>query len=1730
MVDETNDKGGKQMAYNFESRQKLQEQFLQEWNKQLGYLSKDEKEQVSQMSIIGTYYDSGKLREEAVKRCQEENTSTLSCIVNKYYKKLLEIYIRKEDRENYLYIIDKLNQFPYTKGYGRRTVRTKKYLPSINHMFLLLKDYRMLSFYNCTVAEFIANKLSEERLDYKRNSIYSNDLSWNYLDDLIAACIDKEDKEVIEEIKDMILSDTNTSVITTDIIRGIVKSSNRELHQLLADFLLAARLSEGIRQAICENADCGTREAFITIFDTICSHGLIRFSSIKRAIAVWVGVCDEEQADRITEKMLELMKQSLHNSDIVKEYLETNDSIKICIGLWTLGTIEVQDAIDAMKVYLEHGTRNQILTMSYFNRTLEWSSFTEIAAKEAILKYPDDFEVIAAFMPTYLSETHRYVSEIVNFYDNRNKQEKTLKEIPLSHLFAEEEEAREHYSILKQILQTMNKKIMEFSPFIFPWYSVWLTKSDIIRRMSLIAWLLKDNSYMEEMAEQLSLLDSNGYSMRASYLILLLSKPTNDKQKKILLNYMVDKETMTREAAFEIVKGLTLTESDYCLLEGFLKYKRGDIRRNVLTLLGKQNDKDLLQSAKRLLSNSKKEIKDGGLSLVVDAKKSGRDKELLKKLSKEVEHLKNISDKEQILIDEILKEQEDDLEEGYGLYDPSYTPVYPAYEGNKKQAKEYFKITKKQLDHLYKALNDLVEKNAGLQYTTYFGNEVLLGQELSKKVYDNSIAYEDCYPFKELWVEFYEQEIKDVRILYILSLLWGNGLELWNRNGTIRNKERIFDWEKKLLGKTVSEYRIPEYSYTKQGQHSIVYRILDILSYIYMDEDFDSIWNTALEFVHQINENVPEEDLWYEIEWEQYNYNNDKFYALTDLTIFKDIIHILKQWDEWEEEDKFKESFFALYRLDNKFKYNSHKNIKDSRYNYRNYESNWLRTFDYIKAWTMDLIPKEAVCQAIFELIGLSNSLRDLSLLVKDSLTSYDKNYLSKFIKEEELTEDLLHLDHPFAAAGREIYFELTDKILDTELKRGEMATKFSDCIHSIGRIFGVERLIDILKALGDEKLDRSSYYYYWRDNTGRRECFSYLLQNCYPNDDDTAEKMKQQMKGSKIKEQKLIETIMYAPQWISIIEEYLDWSGLRSGCYYFMAHMNEWFDERKKAMIARFTPLTVEELNLGAFDVNWFQEAYHALGEQRFQQLYDAAKYISDGSKHARARKYADAALGKVSPEELEALIEDKRNKDLLMSYGLVPIKNKQDVVRRYEFVQKFLKESKQFGAQRRASEAAAVAMALKNMANTSGYADVTRLTLAMESELIKTYKQYFDDHDVEDINIKLVTDENGKTKVVCSKAGKTLKSIPAKIKKTEYVIKLKEVEKKLKEQYKRTVKMMEQSMEDKEAYQYGELLLLLDNPVIKPIITSLVFIGIKDSSIHGFIGKKGISDCYGEEHKLRKNTLVRVAHPFDLYKIECWHDYQKHLFFSRADNKVMKQPFKQVFRELYVKLPEEFEKERSSMYAGNQIQPAKTLACLKQRRWIADYEEGLQKVYYKENLIARIYELADWFSPGDIEAPTLEWVEFSDRKTFQPVKIKDVPEIVYSEVMRDVDMAVSVAHAGGVDPETSHSTVEMRKAILEFSLPLFHADNVALEGNFAHIKGTRGEYTIHLGSGMIHQLGGPQIHVLPVHSQGRGKLFLPFLDEDPKTAEIISKILLFAEDNKIKDPYILEQICILS
>jgi hypothetical protein len=69
-------------------------------------------------------------------------------------------------------------------------------------------------------------------------------------------------------------------------------------------------------------------------------------------------------------------------------------------------------------------------------------------------------------------------------------------------------------------------------------------------------------------------------------------------------------------------------------------------------------------------------------------------------------------------------------------------------------------------------------------------------------------------------------------------------------------------------------------------------------------------------------------------------------------------------------------------------------------------------------------------------------------------------------------------------------------------------------------------------------------------------------------------------------------------------------------------------------------------------------------------------------------------------------------------------------------------------------------------------------------------------------------------------------------------------------------------------------------------------------------------------------------------------------------------------------------------------------------------------------------------------------------------------------------------------------------------------------------------GEYSVHLGSAIVHRRLSGYLSILPVHSQHRGRIFLPFVDDDPRSAELLSKVLLLARDNEIKDPTILQQL----
>jgi hypothetical protein len=390
------------------------------------------------------------------------------------------------------------------------------------------------------------------------------------------------------------------------------------------------------------------------------------------------------------------------------------------------------------------------------------------------------------------------------------------------------------------------------------------------------------------------------------------------------------------------------------------------------------------------------------------------------------------------------------------------------------------------------------------------------------------------------------------------------------------------------------------------------------------------------------------------------------------------------------------------------------------------------------------------------------------------------------------------------------------------------------------------------------------------------------------------------------------------------------------------------------------------------------------------------------------------------------------------------------------------------------------------------------------------------------DDVELTLQIMPWGETELTIIKEnGRILKNIPARVKKNPGVQHLVKLKKTVAEQASRMRASLEDSMVRGDVLSSIDLHDIVMHPVLNALVGQLVFVH------EGFLGFPVPGDTFqlegvdGSRIDIHRNGFVRIAHPYDFMQSGEWQQWQEKCF---LEEKI--QPFKQIYRELYVLMEYEKENEKSSKrYAGQQVQTRRAAGIFKSRLWVAD-GYSVHKTFHKEGITANVGLFVGWGTPAEIEGQSMESVWFTQKGLLGQMKLEDVAPRIFSEVMRDLDLVVSVAHAGGVDPEASRSTVEMRSALISEMLNWMKIGNVELKDRWAIIEGKRADYNVHLGSGNVHLHPGGALCVVPVHSQHRGRLFLPFADNDPKTAEIVSKILLFAKDKEIKDPTILQQL----
>ncbi|MEU8182104.1 DUF4132 domain-containing protein [Micromonospora sp. NPDC049047] len=295
--------------------------------------------------------------------------------------------------------------------------------------------------------------------------------------------------------------------------------------------------------------------------------------------------------------------------------------------------------------------------------------------------------------------------------------------------------------------------------------------------------------------------------------------------------------------------------------------------------------------------------------------------------------------------------------------------------------------------------------------------------------------------------------------------------------------------------------------------------------------------------------------------------------------------------------------------------------------------------------------------------------------------------------------------------------------------------------------------------------------------------------------------------------------------------------------------------------------------------------------------------------------------------------------------------------------------------------------------------------------------------------------------------------------------------------------------------------------------------------------------------------DATVRLWHPVDdPTSAPAWRD-----FLARH---AITQPFKQAHREQYLLTDaERATGTYSNRFAAHIVRQQRLNALLSRRGWsyVQHRDNGAS---YDAPWVA----LADWglraeLNIAGISDASVDGV-FDTMVTDQlwfardgrtPVPLEEIPPVVLSEVMRDVDLFVAAAGVGN-DPNwfdggpqgryrdywSQNSfgdltpTAQTRREVLAELIPrLAIGSRCTVTDRFLEVRGDLHTYRIHCGSGNI--LIAPEdryLCIIPDSAKAKEpEMFLPF-EGDSRLAEIISKALLLAADKKIKDPVILRQL----
>ncbi|QEG20675.1 DUF5724 domain-containing protein [Mariniblastus fucicola] len=1514
--------------------------------------------------------------------------------------------------------------------------------------------------------------------------------------------------EVFDILHATVTRDHPVGVMADFVIASLLGANRPKGWGLVEKTLLAAQRQEGLRQSIIESIDLAHPDAFERMLKLIVDENLIRFSSVARAVDVWLRLLWDSSSTKTLVENVEAVLAMKQSAAQHKKALADDDAETVYRALWVLATSDAISAMKQARKLLKHES-DEVRYVAVW--ILHQLGFDEARRTKSVAISDENLQVaVLAASGLQGLEAENDVLERIPLADHGDVSSKDV------------------FERIESLYQRLPEKSKKLEAIVWPW-----TERKVKR--SQLSGSLLSTLGSRPPTRMLPYLKGLGSWEKARVISLLSAQKKWDKlTRSSLLELTGNPSADVRGAAFDAIKGKKLTDDEYHIFEGYLSRTAMDLRSKVVELLLKQPDAKVLGSADRLLGGDVKK-RLAGLEILRQMAEADRSRTACVEAANEYRAgRKKVSKEEEIQLGEIANSDRPvwTLENGLGLLDQDgRSKVVPP------KKKKVVLISKAAIACL-KSLDELVHENRheSVRYKTWRGwDEGLLGEldyglphinpakPLAKQIAD--------FPLWETWVDWRDNrsaKLQDKDGLELLrAMTAGSFMESWDYGAITRFAKKPD--QKKVAQAVLGEYQRPKLRYL-----SVVTRILNWLFY-------SRIPKGCLEYLMDCKENTG---------------------AHATAAMSGKLVQASRseksRWElrsmDWRCEDVMSvwpnafDSFVSTTRIKLSVAQRRRMFELDRFWDEPVPEAprNRVDLDDLAFAWRKKFASRDDMVDV---LIG-PNREEYGGFSQLSTLTEHAPKKPTRQILEE--TKGLA-----------ELVDEVRSRLLEVELSRGEKATAATEAALAVKSFYGIETLFRIQEALnGDYKVIHS-----WsaRTEDSRPATLTKLIKSTYPAPGETAKDFAKHAKAA-IKEGFFSEDLMLqlaflAPQWSKFVGEYLKWKGFSEGLYWFLAHMSTWRNDATLAaasaegiedddvdnesvddddddsgiyqrpeklspwqrLIVERTPLSPAEREEGAVDVEWFHRTFKMLGEERWTEMAKCAKLAANSAQAKKAQFLADALLGNTPRQKLVDGIQKRNLKENVRLIGLLPLakgaKRNKDVVERYEVLLAYQKYARKLSSLTKPEAFRALEIGMSNLARTAGYPDPLRLEWALEAESTRDLAKGPVSVTKDGVTVTLQLDEDAKPEILIRRGEKSLKSVPAKVRKSHAAISdLVDRAKDLRKKSSRIKQSLEAAMCRGDSIEAAELVKLMKHAILAPNLKRIVLIG---DGIAGYPDKGGkvLRDHRGKLEPIKKKEQLKIAHPADLLALGSWDKWQRECFQSERV-----QPFKQVFRELYVPTNKEKTKTISSRFSGQQIGPKQAMALWGSRGW--NTQDEVFKIFHDCSIIASVSFQYSFGTAAEIEGLTMETVQFQDRDTYKMLKLSDVPGNVFSEVMRDVDLVVSVAHRGEVDPEASESTVEMRSTLIRETCQLLSLKNVKFKPSHVIIKGHYGEYSLHLGSGNVHRLPGGALAILPVHAQHRGRLFLPFADNDPKTAEIVSKVLLLAKDEEIMDPTILDQL----